>query len=222
MFRRRITCVRCGNKLDRAFSYCPFCGAKTEKKSSSWLDGPLDFSELGTRLPFSSLFRGIEKHLHEFDQALLPKKTEKTEGKEKPFMRSGGISISISSTGGEPTIRVRPFSFGKPMLKEVRAREVSIEPPTKRLSRLQEERLAKLPKAEPSTKVRRLTDRIIYEIDLPGVQEKDVIISKLQNSIEIKAFTKDKAFFKLIPINLPILKHRLEKGKLILELKPEV
>lgn len=225
MFRRKITCAQCGTRIERGFGYCPFCGAKIEKKKSSgWLDEPLDFSELGTRLPFGSLFKEIDKHLREFDQTLLPKKIEKSEKKERPFVRSGGISISISSTGGEPIIRVKPigFGFGKPMLKEAEAREISIKPPTKRLSKQQEEKLAKLPQTEPSTKVRRLTDKIIYEIDLPGVQEKDIIVNKLQNSIEIKAFTKDKAFFKLIPIALPILRHRLEKGKLILELKPEV
>ncbi len=223
MFRRRTTCARCGNKMDRAFSYCPFCGAKREKKkSSSWLDEPLDFSELGMRFPFGSLFKEIDKHLRDFDQAMLPKRKESKERKERPFVRSSGISISISSSGGEPTIRVKPIGFVKPMLKAPKAREMPVKPPAKRLSKREAERLAKLPQTEPSTKVRRLTDRIIYEIDLPGVQEKDVIVNKLQNSIEIKAFTKDKAFFKLIPIALPILKQYLKKDKFILELKPEV
>jgi len=228
MFRRKITCVRCRNKIDREFSYCPFCGAKIEKKKSSgWLDEPLDFNEIGMRFPFSSLFKEIDKHLKDFDQVLWPKRIEskeKSEGKERPFTRSGGVSISISSTGGEPIIRVKPFSFGKP-IKGIREEVIKVKEPvikTKRLSKQEAEALLKLPKAEPSTKVRRLTDRIIYEIDLPGVQEKDVVVNKLQNSIEIKAFTKNKAFFKLIPIALPILRYYLEKGKLIVELKPEI
>ncbi len=238
MFRRKTACIRCGNKIERAFSYCPFCGAKiAKKKSSGWLDEPFDFNELRMKFPFSSLFKEIDKHLKDFDQALWPKRIESKEGKEsregkekwkeEPFVRSG-ISISISSTGGEPTIRVRPIGFGKPMIKgikETKEEAIKVKEPTiktKKLNKREAEALSKLPKTEPSTKVRRLTDRIIYEIDLPGVQEKDVIVNKLQNSIEIKAFTKNKAFFKLIPVALPILRYYLEKEKLILELKPEI
>jgi hypothetical protein len=66
-----------------------------------------------------------------------------------------------------------------------------------------------------------MTNKIIYEVDLPGVKnEKDIIITKLENSIEIKAFTKDTAYLKLIPISLPIKNYFLEKNKLILELTP--
>ena len=47
---------------------------------------------------------------------------------------------------------------------------------------------------------------------------KDVIINKLENSIEIKAFTKEKVYVKLLPVNLPVLNYKLKDGKLILEL----
>ncbi len=40
---------------------------------------------------------------------------------------------------------------------------------------------------------------------------------KLENSIEIKAITKDKAYFKIIPLNLPIINYNILKEKLILE-----
>jgi hypothetical protein len=67
-----------------------------------------------------------------------------------------------------------------------------------------------------------LTNKIVYEIDLPGVTNvKDVIINRLENSIEVKAFAKDKAYFKLIPLSLPIERYHLKEGKLVLELKPE-
>src|SRR3989344_3748821 len=48
--------------------------------------------------------------------------------------------------------------------------------------------------------IRRFADRVVYEIALPGVKSiKDISITKLENSIEIKAVSKDKAYFKLIP-----------------------
>jgi len=55
---------------------------------------------------------------------------------------------------------------------------------------------------------------------MPGVKSmKAVSIIQLENSIEIKALAKDKVFHKIIPINLPIRKYNLEKGKLVLELE---
>ena len=49
--------------------------------------------------------------------------------------------------------------------------------------------------------------------------KKYISIVKLENSIEIKAVSKKKAYIKLIPINMPITNYQLEKGKLILELE---
>ena len=80
--------------------------------------------------------------------------------------------------------------------------------------------MAALPKEEPQTTVRRLTDRIVYEIELPGVEKDNLVITKLHNSIEIKAFSKDKTYFKLLPVSFHILGSKLEEGKLVLELKP--
>ena len=86
------------------------------------------------------------------------------------------------------------------------------------LTKEQEEKLRSLPKIEPSTLVRRLSNKVIYEIDLPGAKKEDVMISKFKESIEIKAFTKDKIFIKIIPVGLPILRYYINNGKLSLEL----
>jgi len=46
----------------------------------------------------------------------------------------------------------------------------------------------------------------------------EVVPEVEENSIEIKAFSKDKAYFKFLPIALPLLGYKLLKEKLILEL----
>ena len=64
-----------------------------------------------------------------------------------------------------------------------------------------------------------MSNKVIYEIELPGVKStEDVSIIKLENSIEIKAVTKDKSYFKLLPIKLPISGYKVADEKLILEL----
>jgi hypothetical protein len=81
------------------------------------------------------------------------------------------------------------------------------------------DKFSKLPREEPLTDMRRLSDKIVYEILIPGVKSlKDISINKLENSIEIKAVSKDRAYFKIIPINLGIKGYNLLKGKLVLEL----
>jgi len=78
----------------------------------------------------------------------------------------------------------------------------------------------KLPKKDPETHIRRFSDRVIYEIKMPGVKSvDDISITQLENSIEIKATTKTKAYSKIIPINLPIYDYNLSKGLLTLELE---
>jgi len=191
------------------------------------------------RFPFKKIIREIEKQFKDMDK-MLGKEIEKPKAKsqnkfpEFPFpVHSSGISISISSSNGKsPVINVK--QFGKPTQK-IQIKEGQIQREGKndksdkelstKLAMQQKKftkKMANLPREEPKTSVRRLTNKIVYEILLPGVKdEKNIIINKLQNSIEIKAFAKDKAYFKLIPLALPIKDYYLEKGKLILELKPD-
>ncbi|MEK6913271.1 MAG: hypothetical protein AABW47_01205, partial [Nanoarchaeota archaeon] len=76
-----------------------------------------------------------------------------------------------------------------------------------------------LKREEPKTNIRRLSNRVIYELEMPDVQStEDISITKLESSIEIKAIGKNKAYAKRIPINLPIQNYDFLEGKLILEL----
>lgn len=243
-------CGVCGNKLDGNCRFCPYCGSEL-RKSQGLLDeineNFVPMPSFGMNLnsfPLNKIIekmtKGIDKQFRDIDRSLKAKEdaryieTKKEPGK-KPKIFAGGLSISISSDGNEPVIKVKSFGddigkikmSGMPMMIGMPAQARQIEKTRqssikeKKLTKEQESRIKKLQKTEPQTTVRRLSNRIIYEIELPGVNEKDVIINKLQNSIEIKAFTKDRVFFKLIPIFLPILSHKLNKGKLILELRPE-
>ncbi len=78
---------------------------------------------------------------------------------------------------------------------------------------------SELTKKEPHTNIRRLSNKVVYEVEIPGMDsEKDLSIVKLENSIEIKAISKNKAYKKIIPIALPIKNYNVSKGKLTLEL----
>ncbi|MGB9707747.1 MAG: hypothetical protein ACPLXC_00210 [Candidatus Pacearchaeota archaeon] len=234
MFNKKIKCV-CGKKIDAKYNFCPFCGrnlkAKLEKDKvrEKEINGMIKQVEEAFNVPFlmkfpfeklvKQMMKEVDKQFQEYDEQLA-------NAQKEPNVVSSGISISInSSPEGQPVIEVKQFGQGQEAEKEIKPRKIKEEKikklPKARISEAEATRLAKLPRKEPETKVRRLTDKIVYEISLPGVlEEKNIIINKLQNSIEIKAFAKDKAYFKLIPLDLPIQNYKLEKEKLILELKP--
>jgi len=233
MFRKKI-CKRCGKKTEKDFSYCPHCGfslidREKEERDYGFLGKRdiADFNMFGggeIKLPFGfntvfkKLVKEMDKQFKELDRELGKDKIKRINETENPPIRKGGISINISSGDGSPVIKVR--SFGNiPKFKEM---EKQIKDPKKETPKISEKKakeLAKLPREEATSKVRRLSGRVIYEIELPEVKNiKDIVINQLENSIEIKAFAKNKAYFKFLPVSLPLLKYAFSKGKLTLEL----
>ncbi len=185
-------CHQCGKKVKSKHQYCPYCGsAKSQEELQQ------DFGLLGAHdsLPFgfNFLVRGLMKE--------LDKQLRKADSGEKiPFQE--GVSIHIA-LGGKPEAITQ-----KSEAKRIRISEEMVK------------KLSFLPREEAETSVRRMSQKIVYEIALPGVQRlEDIIISRLESSIEIKAIAPDKVFFKLIPLNSPLLGYGLKDGKLVMEFK---
>lgn len=224
MFKKKINCKKCSNKIDKNFDFCPHCGnvIKDHNESEDW--GMLGKNDLvsednlkmpfGFNLIFNSLVKNLDKQLKEFDKQLGKEIADK---KQKNPKQSKGISISITSSMGKaPKIDIQ--TFGDMTNTQQKIQKIN-KSKNQHFSEESIKKLSILPRVEPSTNVRRLSNKIIYEIDVPGVKSnEDISIIQLENSIEIKAIGKDKAYFKLIPINFPIKKHKLEKGKLFIEL----
>ena len=230
MFNKKIKCT-CGKKIDKKFEFCPYCGRDIqeriiyEKARDKQVNAIMKDFEKAFDMPFIMKFpfeslvkkmvKDIDKQFQEYDNEL---------SKEKgPKVIRTGLSISINSTPeGEPIIKVRQLGGNNVQYKDESME--NIKEKEKKLPKIQDkqaEKISKLPKQEPEKTVRRLTDRIIYEISLPGVKDdKNLFIEKLQNSIEVRAFSDKQAYFKLIPVPFLIKNWKLEKEKLILELRP--
>ena len=227
-------CKNCGSKLERKYDFCPYCGLDSRKK-----DGLLD--EIDENKPmienfgfgfnssiFNKLVSKVANDLEKQFQNIDKMKFDEAKNKKNARVFPRGLSISISSNGSEPVINVRRLGDDAEDLGDIshklqpKKQEMRKSIKHVRFTKEQEEKLRSLPKIEPSTLVRRLSNKVIYEIDLPGAKKEDVMISKFKESIEIKAFTKDKIFIKIIPVGLPILRYYINNGKLSLELKPEM
>ena len=225
MFEKK--CSKCGRRIEKDFEFCPYCGFNMKREKDGRDYGILGIDDDNFNLPntasmpfgldrvFSSLIKQIDKQFRDLDKEF---------GKEPKIEKSPlsrGISISISSgTGKNPEIKVRGFGpgFGNSKVQETEEKPIKIKQPE--ITEEQARKMAKLPRKEAETRIRRLSDKIIYEIELPEIKSlNNVIINKLENSIEIKAFTKKQVYVKLLPVKLQILDYKLEDEKLILELK---
>jgi len=177
MFERK-RCPNCDKKVKDSWKYCPYCGSNLTEKFFKSFD----------------IFEKIDKEFERIDKIfgknfLIPKI------RVKPF-RGGGISITISSRGKEPKIEVKTFGDYKKIEPEIKKR-LGVKP---RVVEIEEKVRKARVTEEPESKVRRIGNKEIITIKLPGVKEEDVEVKRLEQSIEIRAYAGDKAYFKLIPI----------------------
>lgn len=222
MFKKK-KCLNCKNQISDKYDFCPYCGTSVSKNSKSSQDfGMLGKNDLfknnNIKLPmgFNTIFNTLVKSLgKELNKELTDMNKQIKKSAKNPGVKKSGVSIRISTSGNKPPeIKIDSFGDNKPKKKKL-VKEI----PQKKMSLKNIKKIKDLPKAEPITNIKRFGDKVVYEIDIPGVKTtEDISIMKFENSIEIKALTKDKAYVKLIPINLPITNYQLSKGKLILEL----
>ncbi|MDP2673253.1 MAG: zinc-ribbon domain-containing protein [Nanoarchaeota archaeon] len=205
MFGNKKYCKNCREKVSSKYRFCPNCGAEIkEYNEEDWgmlgredvlgeesFESPF-FAGFGGKMLNSMLgnaFKMLEKEM---------KNMEKTPGSNFRLMINGKeIQIGRQKKPKEAIRKITRKEFGKEQLKKI----------------------SELPKKEPKTSLKRIGDKIIYEIEMPEVKSlNDVLINNLENSIEIKAIGESEVYSKIIPINMPIINQTLSEGKLFLEL----
>ena len=211
MFNKK-RCKRCGEKNSNKARFCSACGFVLENGTSE------DYGMLGKEdsikeedILGTSIFGGFSEKMISKMMGSAFKMLEK----ELQKGMNENSSINNQRTNFRLMINGKEIPINNPKkMKEKRKVIKSIPLPSRILKGF-----AKLKKEEPKTLVKRLGDKIIYEIEIPGVKSiENISITKLENSIEIKALAKGKAYLKVIPISLPVVEYFLEKEKLILEL----
>lgn len=210
---KKLKCKGCDEKVSKKYSYCPHCGDSLRgENSEKFFEQEINSLDLG--LPFG---------LNKIFESMLPIDS-------KMIKELNNLKINIKPQNGRYIIEIEGKNSlnEQPNFADIQDKECKNpnhhhhehhqKVPTK-IDEARTEKFSGLPREEPNTRVRRLTNKLVYEINLPGVKNNDIIISKLENSIEVKAFSEDKAFFKLIPHSLPIIGSELKEGILNLELK---
>ncbi len=236
-------CHKCGSKIDEGWDYCPRCGTPAirpvryggEKKEIS---------------SFDEMLHSFKKHMDEMDKMMsmdlhdLEKDFEVFDVKpsKRPGMKRNGFSISIESgTGKKPKVDVKTFGdIDKEKLSRIISGRFGIDAHDVEQQRTSEEKAPKeqvkgpeepiekmkdRPKIteEPKTDIKRLPEKVIIETNLPGVEsEDDIIIHVMKDSIELRAFSKNKMYFKIIqiPRGWTMSGKTLKDGVFTIELNP--
>jgi HSP20 family molecular chaperone IbpA len=183
MFEQK-RCRRCGKGLKKDWVACPYCGERVEY-----------------RRPYRNISENIDEEFEKIDKIFGPTffKFPKIDF-ESPF-GSGGISITIRSGNGmKPKVDVRTSGNYKKIEPQIK-RRLGVTGGIEEVK--EEKRKVRIPKIteEPETKVEKIGNEEMVTIKLPDVKNlNDIEIRRLEQSLEVKAFAGDKAYFKLIPI----------------------
>lgn len=215
MFKKK-KCPHCNEKISEKFSFCPSCGKRVDSQDDDY--GMLGKNDVVN--PFDAFEKGM---LGGISGKMLNKMLG---GAMKMLERE--MQKSMEQTNLQPKTNFELYINGKkinPKNIKVTQKEIALKPKKKTISQTPQfneetqKRFSELTKEEPKTQVRRFANKVVYELDVPGVTKiQDVSVLRLENSLEIRALAKEKAYKKIIPVNLPVERYKLSDHKLILEL----
>jgi len=199
-------CKRCENKIKDSFDFCPYCGLdliNPERDQKEF--GMLGKNNEVRGYPmvggggFGITDKIAERVLKNFMKSMpdLMRNLEKQMQDMDPEVQNipNGIKIRFGPGG-------------------MQQRQKQKRPVRKSITQEQIKRMAKLPRAEAKSEVRRFSDKVVYDIKASGIESvDDVFVSKLESGYEVKAIGTKKVYVNSIPVNLPLKGFSLhEKG----------
>jgi len=245
MFKKK-NCPKCNEKITGKFSFCPSCGfnlSKNQEKEYGMLGnndyvaqqdevqnmmGNMFGGAFGGKM-MNSMLNNAMKMLEKEMQKSIKEQGNMQNNLNQNNQPVNRTNFELYINGKKiPADKIKVTKKpnqdfqNKGLLSKEQMSKIGNQnnSPTPKFTNEVKENFQKLPKKQPETNVRRFSNKVVYEIDIPGVESiKNVSISQMENSIEIKAVSKKNAYEKIIPIGLPIAKYGFSKGKLVLELK---
>jgi len=214
--KKKQRCNGCNSKISDEFSYCPYCGNNiTDQETQEKL--AKDYGLLGktddiSLQPNPSNIASFNIGITDKLLGSLMNNLMKTLNKQFKHMDKEFEEAEIKSLPNGIKIRIGP---PMPIAKNPTQRKNIFK---KLPSEQQLEKMNVLPRTTAETKMKRLNDKIIYEINAPGIKSvDDIFVSKLESGYEIKAIAKNKIYVNSLPINLPIKSFTIIDNKLFVE-----
>ncbi len=206
-----VDCINCNSKVNKEYSYCPHCSSPMispeEEMRNFGMLGKNDIQDHFSQ-PMNSANLGMaDKMLQSIMQSLV--KSLDSQFKEQSSGKAMTPEIENTPNG----IRIK-LGIQSPQKKLKKKTQSSVHSITEEQSK----KMSKLPRAEAKTNIKRLSDKVIYEVSASGVQSpKDIFISKTESGYEVKAIGKKKIYVNSLPINLPLKGYYLEDKRITFE-----
>jgi len=203
-------CQRCEGKIKDEYSFCPYCRLDLRNPDSEMNEfGMLGKNDNVFGAPllgggglginesvFNSILNNVMKMMENQMKNLGNDNIDFGDSKPEVTQLPNGIQIKIG-----------PKKAPKPTEQKIRI-----------INDDQRVRMTKLPRGQAKAEVRRLSDKVVYELSTPGVETvDDIFVSKVESGYEIKALGKKKVYFNSLQINLPLKKYSIKDNKLTIE-----
>ena len=196
MFSNKIPCPQCKTRVKEDFDFCPYCGLDMRNPEQELRDyGFLGKNEKAGAAPGLSPGFGLNEGLFNsiFNQLMKSFETQMKNGEITQL--PNGIQIKI----------------GMPQQKQPKARK---QQPQRVITHEQVKRMAGAPRVEAKTDIRRLSDKVVYEMKAPDINSvDDIFVSKVESGYEVKAIGHKKVYVNNMAVDLPLRSYSLsEKG----------
>jgi len=204
-----IKCPSCNFKASKSYRFCPSCGnplfdGEQEAKDFGLLGKSDSLENEPNAMPLEN-FGLTDKIINSLMNSVMKSMNRQIKGLDNDFDKAeikslpNGIRISV----GLPNQNRQPKKTGSQAIN---------------ITDEQIKRMSELPRAKAKSSVKRFSDKIIYELNAPGIESpQDVFISKLESGYEIKAIGSKKIYINQIPLELPLRRFSIGQNKLSLE-----
>jgi len=220
-------CARCGNRVKKSYDFCPSCGANIKNEEDYGFLGKNDDFDIkmpfGFKLLFKPLLKELQKQMSELDNELKEdvKKNKDKSLDSRPKMNHTSFSINIKAPGMKP-IKLDSAGFPGVIGGNDFRNSKNVQLVLPKISKETLDKVKDLPRTEPEASVRRLSDKVIYELFIPGVDAlSKVNIRQLDSTFEVKAVSRKEVYSKSIKVTLPLVNYFLANEKLVLEFASE-
>jgi hypothetical protein len=207
--KKGVSCPNCESKVDKKYSFCPYCGTSMLTQESEMRN----YGLLGKNDSVDKMEQKFTPTNSILDKVFETAMSSLMKTMEKEMKRSMTQMDNAEITPMPNGIKIR-IGPAQPQ-KKTAAKPKQIK---NNITTEQMKRLNSLPKIPAKTNIRRLSDKVLYELATPGLDSaEDVIVSKLEQGYEIKAIGKNKVYVNSIPLELPLKGFFIDSDRLTVE-----
>lgn len=203
MFGKKQPCPKCRSSVKVDFDFCPHCGCNIR-------DPQKDLEEYGllgkNESSNAPLLGGGTSGLG-FSDKLFSSIINQLMKSLESQMQQGASNSDMHALPNGIQVKI-----------DMPRQRAAAKPKVRRLTEEQLKRMAGAPRIEAKSDIRRLSDRVVYDLKAPGIDSlDDVFVSKVESGYEIKAIGKNKVYINSLQVDLPLKGYTLHEKGLTLE-----